>query len=49
MNDFMMPIIKKNFNKTVIDACGKEVQIFETKLGDDAALYGGVALAEEFI
>jgi len=22
---------------------------FETKLGDDAALYGGIALAEEFL
>ncbi|MDF1611863.1 MAG: ROK family protein [Stygiobacter sp.] len=49
MHDFMLPIIEKNFNKTVIEACGRNVQIIETKLGDDAALFGGIALAEEFL
>jgi glucokinase len=49
MHDFMVPIIKEAFSKSVLSAPGKCVQIYETKLGDDAALYGGVALAEEFI
>lgn len=49
MHDFMLPIIKKNFNNTVIEACGRDIKIIETKLGDDAALYGGIALAEEFL
>ncbi|MFA7419098.1 MAG: ROK family protein [Melioribacteraceae bacterium] len=49
MHDFMMPIITKTFNESVLEAPGKCVKIFETKLGDDAALYGGIALAEEFL
>ena len=44
-----MPIISKAFNESVLEAPGKCVKIFETKLGDDAALYGGIALAEEFL
>lgn len=49
MHDFMVPIISKTFNQSVLEAPGKCVKIFETKLGDDAALYGGIALAEEFL
>jgi len=49
MHDFMIPKIKKAFKESVLTEPGKNVKIFETKLGDDAALYGGVALAEEFL
>lgn len=49
MHEFMIPIITKTFNESVLEAPGKCVKIFETKLGDDAALYGGIALAEEFL
>ena len=48
MHDFVVPEIRDAFNKSVLKDPGETVKIFETKLGDDAALYGGVALAEEF-
>lgn len=47
--DFMLPIIKDAFNKAVLPEPGKTVKIVITQLGDDAPLYGGVALIEEFI
>lgn len=46
---FMLPIIKKAFSEKVFSDAGKGVKILTTKLGDDAALYGGVALAEEML
>lgn len=49
MHEFVMPIIQQSFKKTVMEAPGKCVKIYETKLGDDAALFGGIALTEEFI
>jgi len=49
MHEFMIPKIEKAFKETVLLEAGEIVKIFETKLGDDAALYGGVALAEEFL
>lgn len=49
MHRFMIPKIKTAFKKSVLAEPGKHVKIFETKLGDDAALYGGIALAEEFL
>lgn len=49
MHDYMMPRIQSAFSKSVLPAPGECVKIFETKLGDDAALYGGIALAEEFL
>lgn len=49
MHRFMIPKIKKAFKNSVLTEPGKNVKIFETKLGDDAALYGGIALAEEFL
>lgn len=49
MHEFMLPVIKENLEKSVLEAPGKCVKIYETKLGDDAALYGGIALAEEFL
>lgn len=49
MHEFMIPRIKKAFKESVLKEPGEFVKIFETKLGDDAALYGGVALTEEFL
>lgn len=47
--DFMLPRIRKAFDKAVIKEAGKIVKIKGTKLGDDAPLYGGLGLAEEFL
>ncbi len=47
--EFMLSRIKKAFNKAVIVPAGKIVKINGTKLGDDAPLYGGLALADEFL
>lgn len=49
LHDFMIPRIKDAFYDAVLEEPGKFVKIFETKLGDDAPLYGGAALAEEFL
>jgi len=49
MNDYMMPRIIKAFKSAVLEGPGKIVKIVETKLGDDAALYGGLGMAEEFL
>jgi len=49
LDDFMMPIINKSFKKAVLEEPGKSVKVVATKLGDDAALYGGIALADEFL
>lgn len=46
---FMISKIEESFRKSVLDSCGKVVKIKPTKLGDDAPLYGGLALAEEFL
>ncbi len=47
--DFMISKIKKSFKNAVIAPCREIVKIKATKLGDDAPLYGGLALAEEFL
>jgi len=49
LGDFMMPIIKEEFHNHVFDAAEKGVKIVSSMLGDDAAIYGGLALAEEFL
>lgn len=49
MHEFMMPRIRLAFKEAVLPEPGKNVKIVATKLGDDAALYGGIALAEEFL
>lgn len=46
---FMLPIIKQQFNNQVFTAAAKGVKIVPSKLADDAAIYGGLALAEEFL
>lgn len=49
LDKFMMPLIKDAFNKNVLGASAKMVKILPSKLGDDAALYGGIPLAGEFL
>ena len=46
---YMLPKIKSAFKKNIMKESGKKIQIKSTKLADDAALYGGIALAEEFL
>ena len=41
--------MKENFSKSVLPEPGKDVKIVLTKLGDDAPLFGGLSLAEEFL
>src|SRR5690606_3754276 len=48
MGGFMMPVIKKSFKKNVMKDAAKGLKIAASRLGDDAALYGGIPLAEEF-
>ncbi len=47
--EFMLPKIQKAFDKAVLKEVGNIVKIKGTKLGDDAPLYGGLGLAEEFL
>jgi glucokinase len=49
MGSYMLPKIKESFKGSVLKGMDKNVKIFATKLGDDAPLYGGLALAEEFL
>lgn len=49
LNDFMSPKIRKAFNTAVLPEPGKIVKIDYTRLGDDAPLYGGIKLAQEFL
>ncbi len=49
IGDFMLPKVKSSFKKSVLPEPGKIVKIVQTKLGDDAPLFGGIALAEEFL
>lgn len=44
---FMLPKIKSAFNKNIMKGSAKKIKIKSTKLADNAALYGGLALAEE--
>ena len=46
---FMMPIIREEYRNHVLDASAKGVKIVASKLGDDAAIYGGLALVDEFL
>lgn len=49
IGDFMIPKVRKEFKKSVLPEPGRVLKIYKTKLGDDAALYGGIALVEEFL
>lgn len=47
--NFMIENVKKSFNDSVLESAGKIINIKATKLGDDAPLYGGLALVDEFL
>ncbi|MCO6472501.1 MAG: ROK family protein [Melioribacteraceae bacterium] len=49
MPDFITKNIKSAFDKAVLPEPGKLTKITATKLGDDAPLYGGLSLVEEFL
>ncbi|OGV23719.1 MAG: hypothetical protein A3J84_02315 [Ignavibacteria bacterium RIFOXYA2_FULL_37_17] len=49
MGNFMLPKIKESFSKYVMKDSTKGLKIVVSHLADDAALYGGIALAEEFL
>jgi glucokinase len=46
---FMLPIIKTSFIEHVMEESGKGVKIVTARLGDEAAIFGGIPLAEEFL
>ncbi len=49
LDKFMIPLIKESFKENALPSSSKGLKILPTKLGDDAALYGGIPLAEEFL
>ena len=49
LGDAMLPMIKTSYYKNVLSDSAKGTKLVKSKLGDDAAIYGGVALAEEFL
>jgi glucokinase len=49
LEDYMLPIIKREFNNHVLADSAKNLKILSSKLGDDAVIYGGLALANEFL
>lgn len=49
MDFYMLPLIKKSFSEHVLNDSAKGLKIVASKLGDDAAIFGGIALAEEFL
>jgi glucokinase len=49
LSNFMIPNIKAAFDTHVLKETAKDLKIVASTLGDDAALYGGLAMAEEFL
>jgi glucokinase len=48
MSGFMVPLIRESFYESTLKASAKGLKIVPSNLKDDAALYGAIALAEEF-
>jgi glucokinase len=46
---FMLPKIKESFKYYALKDASKNLKIVANDLGDDVALFGGIALAEEFL
>lgn len=46
---YMLPLIKKSFSEHVLNDSAKSLKIVASKLADDVAIFGGIALAEEFL
>ena len=49
LHHFMIPHIKEEMNIHMLKGTAKAVKLIPSKLGDDAALFGGIVLAEEFL
>lgn len=49
LEKFMLPIIKESMKKHSLELAGKNVKVVATKLKDEAPLFGGIALVEEFL
>lgn len=49
LGDVLLPMIKMSYYKHIFTDAYKGAKLVKSKLGDDAALYGGIALAEEFL
>jgi glucokinase len=49
LDGFMLPKIENAFHNHVLNVSAKGLKILKCKLGDDAAIWGGIPLAEEFI
>ncbi len=49
LDEFMIPVIKESFAGNALPSSSKGLKIVPAKLGDDAALYGGIPLAGEFL
>lgn len=47
--NFMLPVIKSSFDKHVLKDSANGLKILPSKLADDAAIYGGIALTEEYL
>jgi len=46
---FMLPKIEIAFYNHVLNTSAEGLKILPSKLGDDAAIWGGIALVEEFL
>ena len=46
---FLVPQIEESLQRHVLEEALTGLEITETKLGDDAAIYGGIKLVEEFL
>lgn len=49
LSGFMLPKIKESFYQFVMKDSSKGLKVLASKLADDAALYGGLPLAKEFL
>jgi len=49
LKDFMLPKIEIAFNEHVLTAAAKDLSIVTSELGGNAAIWGGISLAEEFL
>jgi len=49
LKEFMLPKIEIAFNDHVLKAAATDLEIVTSELGGNAAIWGGIALAEEFL
>ncbi len=49
LGEAILPMVKESFYKSVFADSAKGIRLIKSKLADDAALYGGIVLAEEFL